>query len=91
MSATNIKCTRCDEVKNKAAYSNKQLRFLDAKVAAGRVSDPTTTAVISCRACNDNEKVEEECSECGIVKGREKFNKTQFKADDPVGGSPYTL
>jgi hypothetical protein len=86
MSATNIKCSRCDEVKNRAAYSNKQLRFLDARVAAGRLSNPSTIAIVSCSACTSNEKVEEECSECGIVKGREKFNKTLFKAEHPVGG-----
>jgi hypothetical protein len=84
MSAANIKCSRCDKVKDRAAYSNKQLRFLDNKVSAGRITDPATMAIISCSGCNNNEKVEEECSECGIVKGRKEFNQVQFKAENPL-------
>ncbi|KAF2447224.1 hypothetical protein P171DRAFT_355279, partial [Karstenula rhodostoma CBS 690.94] len=74
-----VKCDRCDKYKNQAAFSNKQLT--DARYAV-KHRGQSASYKIKCQQCTGSQRVEYECSVCGVTKGLEDFAKIQRKKDD---------
>jgi hypothetical protein len=73
-----IKCDRCEKYKIHSAFSNKQLTDARYIVKHRGQSAPYK---IKCQQCTGGQRVEFECSVCGITKGREDFAILQRKND----------
>ncbi|KAK4508609.1 hypothetical protein PRZ48_002348 [Zasmidium cellare] len=78
-----IKCNgKCGYVKPSASFSNKKLNDLAEYMKNKPRFDPEKTAYVGCLNCTSGQKVEMRCSECLQDKGKDKYNKTQWKKDD---------
>ncbi|EME49796.1 hypothetical protein DOTSEDRAFT_49987 [Dothistroma septosporum NZE10] len=80
---SSIKCTRCDIVKSKGAFSNGPQADLVAHMKRiGPGFNAAKTAYIACMACTPKQVVELHCYMCDMDKGLDKFFKTQRRTPD---------
>lgn len=76
-----IKCSSCNKIRNKEAFSNRQLGNLS--FAAARSGQTlSTNSKIKCRQCTGGPVTELKCMICEDIKGLEEFSKAQRKDPD---------
>lgn len=50
--------------------------------------DPKKDVHVTCINCTGGQKVEMRCAECGLWKGKNSYNKTQWKKDQDEAVRP---
>ncbi|KAI9832352.1 MAG: hypothetical protein M1826_002038 [Phylliscum demangeonii] len=77
-----IKCARCKKIRNKDAFSNRQLGLLGQSGRRGGMTVAATHPTIKCRLCTAGQTTELTCIICTDTKALAEFSKAQRRDPD---------